>query len=145
MEAIDINRITVAASQSLGVAEGAFDQAVKYSKERVQFGKPIAQQQGLGWYMAEMKARIEAARWLVYYGAWRLDQELPCTMDSAIAKLIASETAQFVTDLALQIHGGFGYMKDYPIERMYRDARITRIYEGASEIQKLVIARNILK
>lgn len=145
MEAIDINRVTVAASQALGIAEGAYEHAVKYAKERKQFGKPIGKQQGIGWYLAEMKARIEAARWLVYHAACMLNENKPCTMESCLAKLVASETAGFVTNKALQIHGGYGYMKDYPIERMFRDAKITEIYEGTNEIQKLVIARNILK
>ncbi len=145
MEAIDINRITVAASQALGIAEGAFEHAVKYSKERVQFGKPIAKQQGIGWYLAEMKTRIEASRWLVYNTAWMLDNKIPCTEESCVAKLFASESARIVTERSLQIHGGYGYMTDYPIERMYRDAKITEIYEGTNEIQKLVIAREILK
>lgn len=145
MEAIDINRVTVAASQALGIAEGALEQAVKYAKERVQFGKPIGKQQGIGWYIAEMKSKIEAARWLVYNAAWKLDNKIPCTEESCIAKFIASETASFVTNKALQIHGGYGYMTDYPIERMFRDAKITEIYEGTNEIQKLVIAREVLK
>lgn len=145
MEAIDINRVTVAASQALGIAEGALDHSIKYAKERVQFGKPVAKQQGLGWYFAEMKSRVEAARWLVYNAAWKLDNKMPCTEESCIAKLVASETASFVTNKALQIHGGYGYMTDYPIERMFRDAKITEIYEGTNEIQKLVIAREVLK
>ncbi len=143
MEAIDINRVTVAASQALGIAEGAFEHAVKYAKERKQFGKPIIYQQGIGWYLAEMKAKIEASRWLVYNAAWKLNKKMPCTMESSIAKLTASETARFVTNLSLQIHGGYGFMKDYPIERMYRDAKITEIYEGTNEIQKLVISRGL--
>lgn len=145
MEAIDINRVTVAASQALGISEGAFEHAVKYSKERKQFGKPIAKQQGIGWYLAEMKTKIEAARWMVYHAAHLLDNKVPCTLESCMAKLFASETARFVTDKALQIHGGYGYMTDYPIERMFRDAKITEIYEGTNEIQKLVIAREVLK
>ncbi|MGL5380582.1 acyl-CoA dehydrogenase family protein [Clostridium sp.] len=145
MEAIDINRVTVAASQALGIAEGAFELAVKYSKERKQFGKPIAFQQGIGWYLAEMKTKIEAARWLVYNAATLLNENKPCTLESCMAKLYASEAARFVTDRALQIHGGYGYMKDYALERMYRDAKITEIYEGTNEIQKLVISRSILK
>lgn len=145
MEAIDINRVTVASSQALGIAEGAFEHAVKYSKERKQFGKPIAKQQGIGWYLAEMKTKIEAARWMVYHAAHMLDNKKPCTLESCMAKLFASETARFVTDKALQIHGGYGYMTDYPIERMFRDAKITEIYEGTNEIQKLVIAREVLK
>ncbi|MCF7939996.1 MAG: acyl-CoA dehydrogenase family protein [Spirochaetia bacterium] len=144
LASIDAARITVAAAQGLGIAEGAFDLAVKYAKERTQFGKPIGYQQGIAWYLAEMKTRIEAARWLTYRGAWLVDQNLPVTTEGAIAKLYASETARFVTNLALQIHGGYGYMNDYALERMYRDAKITEIYEGTNEIQKLIISRSVL-
>lgn len=144
LESIDAARISVAAAQALGIAEGAFEHAVKYSKERTQFGKPISYKQGIQWYLAEMKTRIEAARWLTYRGAWLVDQGLPVTTEGAIAKLYASETARYVTNLALQIHGGYGYMMDYPLERMYRDAKITEIYEGTNEIQKLIISRAVL-
>ncbi len=145
MEAIDINRVTVAASQALGIAEGALELTIKYAKERKQFGKPISAQQGIQWYLAEMKARLEAARWTVFNAGWLLNARKPCTMESCIAKYVATEAAHFITDMALQIHGGYGYMKDYPIERMCRDARVTRIYEGTNEIQKLVISRQLLK
>ncbi len=144
LASIDAARITVAAAQALGIAEGAFEHAVQYSKERVQFGKPISYKQGLQWYIAEMKTRIEAARWLTYHAAWRSDQKLSVTTEGAMAKLYASEAASFVTNKALQIHGGYGYMMDYPIERMLRDAKITEIYEGTNEIQKMVIGRSAL-
>lgn len=144
LSSIDGARITVAAAQALGIAEGAFDCTVQYVKERVQFGKPIAKLQGIQWYLADMKTRIEGARWLTYQAAWLADEGKPVSMEGAVAKLNASETARYVTNLALQIHGGYGYMKDYPIERMYRDAKITEIYEGTSEIQKVVIAGSIL-
>lgn len=144
LESIDAARVTVAAAQGLGIAEGAFEHAVTYAKERKQFGKPIGYQQGIGWYLAEMKTRIEAARWLTYRAAWLIDQKLPVTNEGAMAKLYASETARYVTNLALQIHGGYGYMNDYPLERMYRDAKITEIYEGTNEIQKLILSRSLL-
>jgi alkylation response protein AidB-like acyl-CoA dehydrogenase len=144
LASIDDARITVGAAQALGIAEGAFEAAVNYTKERVQFGKPIAAQQGLQWYLAEMRTKIEATRWLTYYAAWVADQGKSATEAGAMAKLQASQVAREVTNFALQIHGGYGFMKDYPVERMYRDAKITEIYEGTNEIQKLVIARSVL-
>ncbi len=144
MTALDGARIGCAA-QAIGTAKGAMDEAVKYMHERVQFGKPIAALQGLQWYIAEMETRIEAANWLTYHAAWLRKTGKLHTKEAAIAKLYASETAVYVTDKAMQIHGGYGYMKDYPLERMYRDAKITEIYEGTSEIQKLVISRSVLK
>ena len=117
----------------------------KYSGERVQFGKPINANQGLQWYLADMATRADAA-WLLTLRAAALRQEgKPCTTEAAMAKWYAAEAACFCCDLALQIHGGYGYMKDYAIERMYRDARILRIYEGTSEVQKMVISRNLTK
>lgn len=143
MMALDGARIGVAA-QALGIAEGALDEAVKYAHQRVQFGKPIAELQGLQWYLADMATKTEAAKWLTYYAAYLKSAGLPHTKEAAMAKLNASENARFVTNLALQIHGGYGYMRDYPLERMYRDAKITEIYEGTSEIHKLVISRAVL-
>lgn len=144
MMGLDGGRIGIAA-QACGVAYGAIAEAVKYSGERVQFGKPINANQGLQWYLAEMAARADAA-WLLTLRAAALRQEgKPCTTEAAMAKWYAGEAACFCCDLALQIHGGYGYMKDYAIERMYRDARILRIYEGTSEVQKMVISRNLLK
>jgi alkylation response protein AidB-like acyl-CoA dehydrogenase len=143
MTALDGARIGVAA-QALGIAQGAIDLSVKYMHERVQFGKPIAALQGLQWYIADMATKTEAAKWLVYYAAFLDANNLPHTKEAAMAKLNASENARFVTNLALQIHGGYGYMKDYPLERMYRDAKITEIYEGTSEIHKVVISRAVL-
>lgn len=113
--------------------------------QREQFGKPIATKQGLQWYLAEMATKIESARLLVLEAASLRQDGKPCTKIAAMAKWYAGETATFVTDLGLQIHGGYGYMKEYAIERMYRDARITRIYEGTSEVQKMVIAREVLR
>ena len=144
MTALDGARIGVAA-QALGIAERALEESVKYMKERVQFGKPIAALQGLQWYIADMATKIECTKWMIYRAAWLKVSGQPYSKEAAIAKYNASETATFVTNLALQIHGGYGYMKDYPLERMYRDAKITEIYEGTSEIHKVVISRSVLK
>jgi len=143
MTALDGARIGVAA-QALGIAEGALEESVKYMNERVQFGKPLTALQGLTWYISDMATKIEAARWLVYYAAHLKSTGQNHNKEAAMAKINAAETARFVTNLALQIHGGYGYMKDYPLERMYRDAKITEIYEGTSEIHKLVISRAVL-
>ncbi len=143
MISLDGARIGVAA-QAFGIAEGALEEAVKYMKERVQFGSPIASFQGLQWYIAEMATKTETAKWMTYRAASLRASGENHTKEAAIAKLNASETARFVTNLALQIHGGYGYMKDYPLERMVRDAKITEIYEGTSEIHKVVISRAVL-
>lgn len=143
MIGLDGGRIGIA-SQAVGIAEGALEAGVKYAKEREQFGKPIAAKQGLQWYIADMATRLEAAKLLVYKAADLRERGEDVTTVAAMAKLYAGEAACYITDLALQIHGGYGYMKDYAIERMYRDARITRIYEGTSEVQKMVISRNII-
>ena len=143
MMGLDGGRIGIAA-QSVGLAEGAMAEAVKYANSRVQFGKPIAANQGLQWYFAEMATRIEAAKLLTLRAADARQKGENCTKLAAMAKLYAAETACFVCDLALQVHGGYGYMKDFPIERMYRDARILRIYEGTSEVQKIVISKEVL-
>ncbi len=133
-----------AAAQALGLAEGAIDLSIKYMHERIQFGKPIANLQVLQFYLADMATKTRAAKLLVYEAAWKQDNGLPYSMEAAMAKANASENARFVTNLALQIHGGYGYMKDYPLERMYRDAKITEIYEGTSEVNKIVISRALL-
>ena len=143
MMALDSARIGTGA-QAVGIAEGAIDLSVKYMHERVQFGKPIAALQGLQWYIADMATKTEAAKWLVYRAAYLHDTGKPYSKESAMCKLNASENARFVTNLALQIHGGYGYMHDYPLERMYRDAKLTEIYEGTSEIHKVVISRAVL-
>jgi alkylation response protein AidB-like acyl-CoA dehydrogenase len=143
MATLDAARIGIAA-QSLGIAERALEESVKYMKERIQFGKPIGAQQGLSWYVAEMKVRIEAARNLTLKAAWLKSAGETFGMDAAIAKYYAAETAKFCADLGLQIHGGYGYMKEYPMERLYRDAKLMGIYEGTAEIHKLVIARGVL-
>lgn len=140
---LDGARIGVAA-QALGIAKGAIDESVKYMHERVQFGKPIAALQGLQWYIADMATKTEASKWLIYRAASLKDEGQPYSTEAAMAKLNASENARIVTNLALQIHGGYGYMKDYPLERMCRDAKITEIYEGTSEIHKVVIARAVI-
>ncbi len=144
MSTLDGGRIGIAA-QALGIAEGALDEAVKYVKERKQFGKSIAKFQGLQWYIAELAVKVEAAQLLVYKAAWRKDNGLPYSTDAAMAKLFAAETAMEVTTKVVQIFGGYGYTRDYPIERMMRDAKITEIYEGTSEVQKMVIAGSLLR
>jgi len=144
MQTLDGGRIGIAA-QALGIAQGAMDAAVKYAKERVQFGKPIATQQAIQWMIADMATEIEAARLLVYKAAWNKDNGLPYGKEASMAKLFASEMANRVVSSALQIHGGYGYTENYSVERAYRDARITKIYEGTSEVQRMVIAGNILR
>lgn len=140
---LDAARIGTGA-QALGVAQAAYDLAVKYSGERVQFGKPLNKNQGIRWYIAEMASKLEMARMLVYKAAWLEHEGKPFAKEAAMAKLYASKYGREIVNTALQIHGGFGYMNDYPLERMYRDIKITEIYEGASEIMKIVIASNIL-
>lgn len=132
-------------AQALGVMEAAYELALKYSGERVQFGKPINANQGIKWYLAEMASKIEMARLLVYQAAWLETQGLPHTKEAAMAKLYAPKFAREVVNDALQIYGGLGYMHEVPLERMYRDIKITEIYEGSSEIMKVVIANSILK
>jgi alkylation response protein AidB-like acyl-CoA dehydrogenase len=147
MTVLDAGRIGIA-SQALGVAEAAFEAAVSYSKEREAFGQPIGQFQGIQWMLADMKTRIEAARLLIYSAALAKERSKHgggrYTLEASMAKLFASETAMWVTEKAVQIHGGMGYSKELPLERYFRDAKITEIYEGTSEIQRLVIARNVL-
>ncbi len=143
MKALDGGRISIGA-QALGIAQGAFEAAVTYAKERVQFGKPISANQGIQWMLADMATRIEAARALVYNAADLKEAHKPFGKEGAMAKLFAAETAMWVTTKAVQIHGGIGYTKSYPVERFMRDAKITEIYEGTSEIQRIVIARSIL-
>lgn len=144
MEALDGGRIGMA-SQALGIAEEALRLSKDYLKVRVQFGKPLEKQQGLQWYIADMATKVSAARALIYEAAMTMDRGENCTEIAAIAKYYASEIAVEVTNKALQIYSGYGYMRDYPLERMYRDARIVPIYEGTSEIQKNIIAREELK
>jgi butyryl-CoA dehydrogenase len=128
----------------LGIAEGAFERSLAYAKERKQFGQPISELQAIQFKLADMYTRIETSRWVVYRSAWLKDNKKPYAADSALCKLHASETATFVTKEAIQIHGGYGYISEYEVERMYRDAKITEIYEGTSEVQRLIISRNLL-
>ena len=150
MKTLDFTRVPVAI-QAVGIAQGALEYAVEYAKERVQFGKPIFKMQGLSWMLAEMAAKTEAARQLTYKAA-AVYQDMPKDLSrapkeavrlSAMAKLIAAETAMEVTTNAVQVLGGYGYVKDYPVERMMRDAKITQIYEGTNQIQKIVIASTL--
>jgi alkylation response protein AidB-like acyl-CoA dehydrogenase len=133
------------ASQALGIASGAYERAVAYSKQRKSFGKEIMNHQIIQFKLADMATRIEAARLLCLKAAWEKDQHLDYTVSSSIAKVYASETAMWVTTEAVQIHGGYGFVKEYHVERMMRDAKITQIYEGTSEVQRIVISRSILK
>ncbi|AFG34831.1 acyl-CoA dehydrogenase [Fervidobacterium pennivorans DSM 9078] len=144
MSTLDGGRIGIAA-QALGIAQAALDEILKYVKERQQFGRPIGKFQGLQWYIAEIATKVQAARHLVYNAAWRKQNNLPYSMEASMAKLFASETAMEVTVKAVQIFGGYGYTKDSTVERLMRDAKITEIYEGTSEVQKMVISANLLK
>lgn len=144
METLNGGRIGIAA-QALGIASGAYELALAYSKERKAFGKPISQHQAIQFKLADMATQIEAARLLVLKAAWLKDQGKDYAFASAMAKLYASEVAMQVTVEAVQVHGGYGYVKEYHVERLMRDAKITQIYEGTSEIQKIVISRSILR
>lgn len=144
MTALDFGRIGIAA-QALGIAQGAYEETVQYMKQRRQFNKPLSAFQALAFEMAEMKTRIDCARLLLYRAADYRDKGLPSTVEAAQAKLYASETAMYVTTKAVQFHGGYGYCKDYPVERMMRDAKITEIYEGTSEVMKMVISGDIFQ
>ncbi|NME67579.1 acyl-CoA dehydrogenase [Flammeovirga aprica] len=144
MGTLNGGRIGIAA-QALGIAAGAYELALKYSKERKTFGKPISEHQAIAFKLADMATKIEAARHLVYKAAWLKDEGEDYSEASAMAKLYASEVAMDVTVEAVQVHGGYGYVKEYHVERLMRDAKITQIYEGTSEIQKIVISRSILK
>lgn len=133
------------AAQALGIAQGALDHATAYAKERVQFGKPIAKQQAIQFKLADMATKVEAARLLTYQAAWREDQGVSYGLQSAMSKLFAGDTAMEVTVEAVQVFGGYGYTREYPVERFMRDAKITQIYEGTNEIQRLVISGILLK
>lgn len=143
MSTLDGGRIGIA-SQALGIAQGAFDVTVEYMKSRKQFGKKLSQMEALQFEVADLATRIEAARLLIYQAADMKDKHMNYGPKSAMAKLFAAETAMHVTTKCVQLHGGYGYTKDYPVERMMRDAKITEIYEGTSEVQKIVIAASIL-
>ncbi|HPM72894.1 MAG TPA: acyl-CoA dehydrogenase [Spirochaetales bacterium] len=144
MKTLDGGRIGIAA-QALGLAQGAIDETVAYVKERRQFGKTIGQFQNTQFQLADMQAKTDAARLLVYKAACLKDAKAPYGVEAATAKLFASETAMEVTTKAVQLHGGYGYTREYPVERMMRDAKITEIYEGTSEVQRMVISANMLK
>jgi alkylation response protein AidB-like acyl-CoA dehydrogenase len=141
---IDASRVTVAA-QALGIAQGAFDRALAYAKEREQFGQPIINFQAIQWMLADMATQIDAARLLIYRAAYLQDNEQPFIKEASMAKVYAAEASSFVANKAVQIFGGYGYMKEYPLERYLRDAKITEIYEGTSEMQRMTIARQLMK
>ncbi|MBA5850839.1 acyl-CoA dehydrogenase [Clostridium sp. cel8] len=144
MKTLDGGRIGIAA-QALGIAEGALNEAIEYMKERKQFGRSLNKFQGLAWAVADLDTKIEAARFLVYKAALKKDAHLPYTVDAARAKLMAAEVAMETTTKVVQLFGGYGYTKDYPVERMMRDAKITEIYEGTSQVQKMVISGNLFR
>lgn len=144
MSSLDVGRLGIAA-QALGIAQGAFEKTVEYMKSRKQFGRSLNKFQALSFEMADMKTRIDAARFLLYNAADKRENGLPSTTEAAEAKLYCSETAMYVTTKAVQFHGGYGYIKDYPVERMMRDAKITEIYEGTSEVMKMIISGSIFK
>jgi alkylation response protein AidB-like acyl-CoA dehydrogenase len=144
MATLDGGRIGIGA-QALGIAQRALDESLRYSKERQAFGQAIADFQGLQWRMADMGTRIEATRLLVYRAARMKDAGTPFSKEASMAKLFGSETAMFCAHAAVQMFGGYGYVRDYPVEKLFRDAKITEIYEGTSEIQRLVISRHLLR
>jgi alkylation response protein AidB-like acyl-CoA dehydrogenase len=144
MKILDGGRISIGAL-SLGIAKGAYRAALKYSKERVQFGKPISHFQGISFKLADMATEIEAAELMVHKAAFLKNAGRPVTQQSAMAKMYASEVCVRVANEAVQIHGGYGYTKDFPVEKFYRDSKLCTIGEGTTEIQKVVIAKNILK
>ncbi|QJW45249.1 acyl-CoA dehydrogenase [bacterium BFN5] len=144
MTTLDGGRIGIAA-QALGIAQAAVDHAVKYAKERVQFGKPIASNQAIAFMLADMGTKVEAARLLVYKAAWNKDQGLPYSKEAAMAKMYASDAAMQVTTDAVQIFGGYGYSSEYPVERLMRNAKITQIYEGTNQVQRMVISGAMLR
>jgi len=143
MKSIDSSRISVAA-QALGIAQGAYDKALDYAAERKQFGKSLSSFQAIQWMLVDMAIKIETARLLVYKAAWLEANNQPFVKEASMAKLHAADTANFVTSRAIQIYGGYGYVKEYPLERYFRDARICSIYEGTDEMQRMTIARNLM-
>ena len=143
LAALDTGRIGIAA-QAVGIAQAAMEEGIKYAKERIQFKIPIAGHQSIQNMIADMATQVESARLMVYRAALCKDRGISFSKEAAMAKLMASETASRVCDMAVQIHGGYGYSKSYAVERYYRDARITRIYEGTSEVHRMVIARSVL-
>lgn len=143
LQVLDGGRIGIAAL-SVGLAQAAFEEGIKYAKERMAFGKPIAEQEAIQWMLADAATEIHAARLMVYYAAWLKGKGKPFSKEAAMAKMFASEMAERVCRNAIQIHGGYGYSREYPVERIYRDARLMTIGEGTSEIQRLVISRQVL-
>ncbi|MBC5635604.1 acyl-CoA dehydrogenase [Ornithinibacillus sp. BX22] len=144
MANLNKGRVGIAA-QALGIGEAAFEYAANYAKEREQFGKPIANNQGISYKLADMATKLEACKLLVYRAALLIEQDTPCAKEASMAKMFASDTAMQVAIEAVQIFGGYGYTEEYPVERLFRDAKITQIYEGTNEIQHMVIANNLLK
>ena len=143
LSTIDASRLGIAA-QSIGIAQGAFEKSLAYARDREQFGQPISGFQAIQWMLADMATQIDAARLLTHRAAYLKDQGLPYIKEASMAKVYAAETAMSVTTKAIQVHGGYGYTKDYPVERYFRDAKITEIYEGTSEMQRWTIARQLL-
>ncbi|MBA3602970.1 MAG: acyl-CoA dehydrogenase family protein [Parachlamydiaceae bacterium] len=143
LSSLDSGRLSVAA-QSLGIAEAAFEAAVEYAKSRHQFGAPISQQQAVAFKLADMRVKLDAGELLIFKAVWLRSKGLPSTAEASTAKLFCSEAANWIVNEALQIHGGYGYIKDYLVEKYFRDARVTTLYEGTSEIQRLIIARHLL-
>jgi butyryl-CoA dehydrogenase len=144
MAGFDHGRVGIAA-QSVGIIQAALDESIRYSKERVQFGNPISRNQAISWMIANMATELQAARFLTYHAAWLKDQKQGFSKEAAMAKLFASEAAMRHTIKAVQIHGGYGYCKGAKVERLFRDAKITEIYEGTSEAQRMVISGNVLR
>jgi butyryl-CoA dehydrogenase len=144
MTTLDAGRIGIA-SQALGIARAALEESIEYSRERKTFGKPIAEHQAIAFMLSDMATELDAARLLTLHAAWKKDRGERHTVESSMAKVYAAEAAMKITTKAIQIHGGYGYLKDYPVERHFRDAKITEIYEGTSEIQRLVIASSLIK
>jgi len=144
LETIDASRIGIAA-QAVGIAQAAFEKSLAYAQERQQFGQPIASFQAIQWMLSDMATQIDAARLLTHRAAYLKDQGLSFIKEASMAKVFAAETAMWVTTKAVQVHGGYGYVKDYPLERYFRDAKITEIYEGTSEMQRMTIARQLLR
>lgn len=144
MKTLDVGRLGVA-SQAIGVAQGCLDEAVKFAKERKQFGRPIAKFQAISFMLADMATKLEAAKLLVYKAAWLMDNKQNASMAASMAKYYAAEVCNEIAAKAVQIHGGYGFVKEYKVERMYRDCRVFTIYEGTSQVQQMVISGNLLK
>ena len=142
--AFDHGRVGIAA-QGVGILQAALDESIQYSKQRVQMGSPIARHQAISWMIADMATDLQAARFLTYYAAWLKDNKLPFTKEASMAKLFAAEKAMHHTTKAVQIHGGYGYIKGAKVERLMRDAKILEIYEGTSEAQRMVISGTVLR